>query len=126
MAINTLDTHGWWKVGNTPIYVPSMETKITTSNITGSSTGRDETGYMHIDWLRRIVYKVFLVYRGMTSAELAYMQNLIVGKEFTFTFPYGGTLHTINAYCGESDVTMYSYSSGDEIYTDVSMNVIEM
>jgi hypothetical protein len=126
MAINTIDTNGYWMVGNTHIYVPSYETKITTSNVVGSSSGRDESGIMHIDWLRRKVYKIFLVYRGMTASELAFMQNLIVGKEFTFTFLYAGTVHTINAYCGESEVTMYSYSSGGDIYTDVSMNVIEM
>ena len=126
MAINTIDTNGLWAVGSTPIYVPAMETRISTSNIAGPSSGRDESGLMHIAWVRRKAWKIYLVYKGLTAAELANVQNWIVGKEFLFKFPYAGTTHTISAYCAESDVKLYSYASGSELYTDFSANVIDM
>lgn len=126
MYINTLDTRGWWAVNGTPIYVPSIETKVEHSNVTGSSTGRDESGIMHIDWVRRDVRKVYLVYKGMTDEELDYMLALVQGKEFTFKFRDRGKVNTMSAYCGESSCNLYSYAIGDEVYTDVSMNIIEI
>ena len=34
MAINKLDTKGWWKVGNQAIYTPATPCKVEHSNIT--------------------------------------------------------------------------------------------
>lgn len=126
MAINKLDTNGYWKVGNTPIYIPSTPCKIEHSNVTGSDTGRDESGYMHIDWLRRDVRKIFLVYNAITGAEVDFLLNLMQGKEFTFTFLEGDTVETIDAYVGECSYEAYTYWSGEKVYTKFSMNVIEM
>ena len=77
MTIATMDTEGKWMVGDAHIYIPSTPCKVEHSNITGSSTGRDESGVMHIDWLRRDVRKVFLTYNLITASELAYMMNLM-------------------------------------------------
>jgi hypothetical protein len=129
MTINKLDTRGWWAVDGEPIYVPSLNTKIEHSNITGASTGRSEDGIMRIDWVRRDVRKVFLRYAVMTKAELSAMMDLLQGKEFVFTFRDQGTTQTMNAYVGESKYKSYNYSEaydGDEIYTDVEINVIEL
>lgn len=127
MAINTLDTNGYWKVGTTSIYVPSYETKVEHSNVAGASSGRAEDGIMHIDWVRRDVRKVYLRYAAMTAAELATMVSLMQGKEFTFTFRDQGTTQTMNAYVGEMNYKFYTYASSfGEIYTDVEIHVIEM
>ena len=126
MNINKIDTKGWWAVNGTPIYVPSTGTKVEHSNVTGSSTGRDESGVMHIDWVRRDVRKVYLAYKAMTDSELNFMLNLVQGKEFTFKFRDRGSTQTMSAYCGESACSFYSYAIGDEIYTDVTMNIIEI
>lgn len=126
MTINKLDTNGYWAVDGTPIYVPATPCKIEHSNIAGSSTGRDESGVMHIDWVRRDVRKVFLTYGALTGRELDYMMNLMQGKEFTFTFLDGNSVRTMQAYVGESSYNSYSYALGDKIYTDFSMNVIEL
>ncbi len=116
-------------VGNTHIYIPSTPCKIEHSNVTGSSTGRDESGYMHIDWLRRDVRKVYLTYKAITGAEVANLLSLMQGKEFTFTFLEDNTVSTMNAYVGECSYESYSYADGymggDKIYTNFSMNVIE-
>ena len=126
MNINVLDDKGWWKVNNTPIYIPATPCKVEHSNITGSSTGRSEDGVMRIDWLRRDVRKVFLTYKAMTKSELNYMLNLMQGKEFSFTFRDQGIKQTMQAYTGESSYQFYSYALGEELYTDVSINAIEL
>lgn len=126
MTIATMDTEGKWMVGDAHIYIPSTPCKVEHSNITGSSTGRDESGVMHIDWLRRDVRKVFLTYNLITASELAYMMNLMQGKEFTFKFYDQGSVQTMSAYVGESSYEFYSYSGAEKIYKNFSINVIEM
>lgn len=127
MTINKLDTDGWWMAGSSHLYIPSQPCKVEHSNVAGSSTGRDETGTMHIDWLRRDVAKVYLHYNYMTSAELSYMFNLLQGKEFMFTYRDLGQTKTINAYVGESTYQFYSYDlNGDPVYSDVEIHVIEL
>lgn len=126
MAVGTLDTEGKWMVNNSHIYVPASPCKVEHSNVTAASTGRDETGVMHIDWLRRDVRKVFLKYGALSASELAYMINLMQGQEFTFTFFDQGTTKTFNGYVGESTYELYSYADGEPIYTDVEIHVIEM
>lgn len=125
MTINKLDTNGYWMVGSTHIFVPSTPCKIEHSNVTASDTGRDESGYMHITWLRRDVRKVYLTYKAMTGTELNWLMNLMQGKEFTFTFLEDSYTYTMNAYVGECNYESYSYAIGDKVYTNVSINVIE-
>ena len=126
MAINKTDTKGYWKVGNTSIYVPSYETKVEHSNVAGSDSGRSEDGIMRIDWVRRDVRKVYLRYAAMTASELSTLMGLMQGQEFTFTFRDQGATKTMNAYVGESSYKLYSYSNATgEIYTDVEIHVIE-
>lgn len=126
MAIAKLDTEGKWMVGSSHIYIPSTPLKVEHSNIAGSSTGRDETGVLHIDWVRRDVRKVFLTYAALTASELAYMMNLMQGKEFTFKFYDQGSVQTMNAYVGESSYEFYTYSGSNVVYHNFSINVIEM
>ena len=130
LSIGVLDTKGYWAVDGTPIYVPHTPCKIEHSNVMGSSTGRDETGYMHFDWLRRDVRKVFLAYNALTGSEVAYLENLMQGKTFVFTFWDGTSVKTMNAYVGESSYDFYNYADdylgGEKIYTNFSMHVIEI
>ena len=96
------------------------------SNITGSSTGRDESGLMHIDWVRRDVVKVYLTYQLMTASELQYMINLMQGKEFTFTYRDRGSTKTASCYVGETSYEFYSYGlNNEELYQNVEIHVIE-
>lgn len=126
MAIAKMDTEGKWMVGSSHIYIPSTPCKVEHSNIAGSSTGRDESGIMHIDWVRRDVRKVFLTYNYISASELAYMMNLMQGKEFTFTFDDQGSIKTMTAYVGESSYAYYIDRGTEKIYKDFSINVIEL
>lgn len=127
MTINKLDTDGKWMVGSSHIYIPSTPCKVEHSNIVGESSGRDESGVMHIDWVRRDVRKVYLKYNAITKTELAYMMNLMQGKEFTFKFYDQGTVKSISAYVGESNYEFYSYSSAynEPVYVNFEIHVIE-
>ena len=124
-AINKLDTRGYWMVGTTHIYVPSTPCKIEHSNVAGSDSGRDESGTMHIDWVRRDVRKIFLVYNAITGSEVDTLLSLMQGKEFQFTFLEGNSTQTISAYVGECSYESYTYHGTEKIYTKFSMNVIE-
>lgn len=136
MAIGKLDTQGYWAVKSkgsnswTPIYVPATPCKIEHSNVMGSSTGRDETGVMHFDWLRRDVRKVFLTYQVLTGSEVQTLLDLMQGKEFKFKFFDGTAVRTMDAYGGESSYEFYSYApeylGGEKVYRNFSLNVIEV
>ena len=124
--INKLDTKGWWKVGNSPLYTPATPCKIEHSNITGSSTGRSEDGVMRIDWVRRDMRKVYYTLKAVTAGEIAYLEDLMQGKEFTLTFRDKSQTQTMQAYCGESNYEFYTYHSGEEIYINFSLNIVEL
>ena len=121
-----LDTAGEWKVNSSPLYIPSAGIKVEHSNLTGSSSGRTEDGVMHIDWIRRDIRKVYLQWKVLTASELNYVLGLMQGKEFTLTFKDRGIVQTMSAYSSESSYTYYSAALGEDIYTDVSINAIEM
>ena len=121
-----LDTAGEWKVNSSPLYIPSAGIKVEHTNLAGSSSGRTEDGVMHIDWVRRDIRKVNLQWKVLTASELDYILGLMQGKEFTLTFKDRGKVQTMSAYSSESSYTYYSAALGEDIYTDVSINAIEM
>ena len=121
-----LDTAGEWKVNSSPLYIPSAGIKVEHTNLAGSSSGRTEDGVMHIDWVRRDIRKVNLQWSVLTASELDYVLGLMQGQEFTLTFKDRGKVQTMSAYSSESSYTYYSAALGEDIYTDVSINAIEM
>ena len=121
-----LDTTGAWKVDGVPLYVPSAGIRVEHTNLAGSSSGRTEDGIMHIDWVRRDIRKVNLQWKVLTASELDYILDLMQGREFTLTFKDRGRVQTMFAYSSESSYTYYSAALGEDIYTDVSINAIEM
>lgn len=128
LHINKLDTANKWMVDSDEIYIPSTPCKVEHSNVTGESTGRDETGIMHIDWVRTDVRKVYLHYNAITETELAYMMSRMQGKEFSFKFLDQGSVQTMSAHVGESSYEFYSYSTlyAEGVYTNFEIHVIEM
>jgi hypothetical protein len=121
-----LDTTGSWKVNDSPLYVPSAGIQVSHTNLAGSSSGRTEDGKMHIDWIRRDIRKVHLQWKVLTGSEMDYVMGLMQGKEFTLTFRDRGRVQTMKAYSSESSYNYYSAALGEDIYTDVSINAIEM
>ena len=121
-----MDTAGEWMVDGNHLYIPSAGIRVEHTNLAGSSSGRTEDGVMHIDWIRRDIRKVCLQWKVLTASELEYVFGLMQGKEFSLTFKDRGRIHTMNAYSAESSYVYYSAALGEDIYTDVSINAIEM
>lgn len=121
-----LDTAGEWMVNGSHLYIPSAGIKVDHTNLAGSSSGRTEDGVMHIDWIRRDIRKVYLQWKVLTASEMDYILGLMQGKEFTLTFKDRGRVQTMSAYSSESSYTYYSAAFGEDIYTDVSINAIEL
>lgn len=126
MNVNTLSST--WKIDGTPIYTPSSNLKIQHTNQVSNDSGRNESGIMKIGWTRTDIVKINLHYSAMTGEELTMMLNRMQGKEFTFTYVDGGETKTIDAYCGETSYTLITdnyLGTGQQLYKDISMNVIE-
>ena len=121
-----LDTKGEWMVNSNHLYIPSAGIQVEHTNLAGSSSGRTEDGIMHIEWVRRDIRKVCLRWSVLTASELDRVLELMQGKEFVLTFKDRGVVQTMNAYSSESSYTYYSAALGQDIYTDVSINAIEM
>ena len=121
-----LDTTGEWMINSSHLYIPSAGIRVEHSNLAGASSGRTEDGIMHIDWVRRDIRKVCLQWKVLTASELDYVLGLMQGKEFTITFKDRGVVQTMRAYSAESSYTYYSSALGEDLYTDVSINAIEL
>ena len=121
-----LDTAGEWMINDKHLYIPSAGIKVEHTNLAGSSSGRTEDGIMHIDWVRRDIRKVNLLWTVLTASELKYVLDLMQGKEFVIKFKDQGMVQTMNAYSSESSYIYYSAALGEDIYTEVSINAIEM
>lgn len=128
MGLATLDTNGYWAVNGTPIYVPTDIT-IEHDNVVSPESGRVESGIMRITWVRRDVRKVNLTFKHITGDEVAYMVNLMQGKEFTFNYYDMGTIQTISAYVGKCSYNQRRLDVHPEqggLYDDFKINVVEM
>ena len=111
----------------TPIYVPAPNLNIEHTNVASADSGRTEDGVMHINWVRRDVKKVNLLYNAISGNEKEYMINLMQGKEFWFRY-LDVTVKEIYAYTGENKYQYYSlahYENEGGIFTNFSINVIE-
>jgi len=123
----------------TPIYVPAPNIKIEHTNVASADSGRTEDGRMHINWVRRDIRKVNLVYNAISGKEKAEMEALMQGKEFYFRY-YDPHMENIQGndqlvmiseffgYTGESNYQYYSnvhFANEGGIFTGFSINVIE-
>lgn len=127
MGICKKCTNGYWGVDGNPIYVPTSVT-VENDNIVSSDSGRTESGRMYISWVRPTVRKVKLIYEKITGLEVAFMHNLMQGKEFSFTY-YDNGIKTMEAYAGKDSYTQTNlsvYPNEGGLYTDYTIDVIEM
>ena len=128
MGICKLCTNGYWAVDGNPIYVPTSVT-IENDNIVSSDSGRVESGKMYINWVRNTVRKVKLTYEKISGLEVAYLHNLMQGREFKFSYYDAGSIQSMDAYAGkdsytQSNLSVYPREGG--LYTDFTIDIIEM
>jgi len=133
MAVAKLASVNEWAVSTdgstwTAIYVPAPNIRIEHTNVASADSGRTEDGVMHINWVRRDVRKVNLVYNAISGNEKDTMESLMQGKEFYFRFKDGATVKEFYGYTGESSYQYYSSvhnASEGGLFTNFSINVIE-
>lgn len=129
MGIGIMDTNGRWAADGTPFYVPAGGTEVDHESIQSADTGRTEDGVMHIDWVRRNMVKVSMKWLYLTGKEVALLEDLMQGKEFTLTYFDKGSAHTANVYVStikyqkESDAL---YASEGGLYSNIAINAIEI
>ena len=66
-----------------PIEQGSLDVERT--DLFGESTGRDETGAMHLDLVRSGVYKVTVEHRMLTNSQVVQIENSIRNIPFSFS-----------------------------------------
>lgn len=115
-----------WKINGQAIYTPDIDTKVELESLVGESSGRTDDGIMHIDWIRTEIRKVYIKYSAMTKEEMAFMLNLVQGKEYTLTYedPILG-VNTINCYTSNSSAELYSAVLFNGLWRNVTFNCIE-
>lgn len=126
MGIRTIS--GKYAVNGTGIYDPSS-CSVSNDNIVSSDTGRTESGYMYITWVRPTVRTVKLTYDFITGDEIAALHSRMQGREFNFTYPDAGGTRTIRAYAGKDSYTQANlgvYVSSGGLYKEYSIDIIEM
>lgn len=127
MGFCTLDTLGHWMVNGTHIYVPTS-VDFDNENIVGPTSGRAESGRMHIAWVRPTVRTIKLSYSHLTGNEKELLHNLMQGKEFTLTYWDCG-IKTMSAYGGKDSyklVNINSHPNENGEYESYSIPIVEI
>lgn len=127
MGIGILDER--WAVNGTPIFTPAPSTQISHESIQSSDTGRTEDGVMHIDWVRTNMVKVNMQWSYLTGSEVAYLEELMQGKEFTLTYFDKGSTYTADVYVSNMSYTKKSdalYTDEGGLYSSITANAIEI
>lgn len=127
MGLATLDEN--WTADGIPLYTPTAnKTGVDHDNIVSDDSGRTESGYMHIRWIRPDVRKVSMVWDKLTGNEKDYLENLLQGKEFEFTWWDNGK-KTMKGYCGKFTYTIDNSAQHKEeggVFRNIQANVVEI
>lgn len=116
------------KINGTPLYAPDNDMQWSYSDLDSSDSGRDESGVMHREVVRRRVGTANFVYSRLTDAEYQYLVNLLdnAGDTFSFTHPARGsssTLETTTCYCSNYSISWYNAREG--LWHNFKFNIIE-
>lgn len=118
-----------WAVNGTPFYEPSTGIQIDHESIQSADSGRTEDGVMHIDWVRTNMVKVNMTWSHLTGQEVARLEQLMMGKEFTLTYFDKGATHSAHVYVSKvtyKKVTDALYANEGGLYSDIAINAIEI
>ena len=112
-------------VADKALLIPDEGVEVKQTDLDSSDTGRDESGIMHRQVVRRRVRTWSFVYSHLTSEEYQYMESLFNGQDqFEFTFPNpDGSTGKCNAYCSNNSITINNIRTG--IYKNYKFNIIE-
>lgn len=104
MGICKLSENGYWAVDGKPIYTPTTF-KVNGKNLVSSDSKRVESGKYYIRWIRGL-REIEISYSLITAQEVAELHELLVGKEYDFTF-YDNEIHTARAFAREDKYSLH-------------------
>lgn len=96
MGICKIDTNGHWAVDGKPIYIPTT-VNVKNNSVLSSDSKMAESGVQYLTWIRRKRRTIRITYDSISSEEVAFLNDLMQGKEFDFTF-YDNGIQTIRAF----------------------------
>lgn len=104
MGICKINENGHWAVDGEPIYTPTT-VAITNSSILSSDSKRAESGKQYLRWIRNI-RNIKITYGQITGHEVAFLHNLLFGKEYDFTF-YDNEAITVRAFAKKDSYSQH-------------------
>ena len=116
------------QINGQPLYAPDNDMQWSYTDLDSSDSGRDESGVMHREVVRRRVGTANFVYTRLTDAEYASLTGILdnAGATFSFTHPARGSssaLVTSTCYCSNDSICWYNAREG--LWHNFKFNIIE-
>ena len=114
-----------YMIGDRPLPAPDGGLEMSFEDIDGPSAGRDESGYMHRDVVRRKVGVWNFRYSYMDRQTWEYLISVMpLEGSFSFTYPGAdGKTATCTAYLSAYSAAWESAATGT--YRDVKFSIIQ-
>lgn len=100
----------------------------TWESLADENSGRDDTGYMHINWLYQRIRKIGVTMPPSTSEQINKLLSLVQGRTYFITYwdALSNKERTSEVYTANSSAEMYSAVIKDGLWQDVTFNAIEL
>ncbi len=114
------------QINGQPIVTPDEDAEWSYSDLDSSDSGRDESGVMQREVVRRKVGTLGLNYSALTDKEYEYMVNLLDADTFAVTRPRRGSsteTETVTCYCSKYSISWHNARTG--LWKNLKFNIIE-
>lgn len=115
-----------YQIDGKPMLAPDCDVQMQFTDLDSGESGRDEAGYMHRIIKRRRVAAWSFCYSSLTQKEYAYMQEILPGDSFLFTYPDPADpakYKVTRAYISQYGITWRNASTGE--YRNLKFDIIE-
>ncbi len=115
-----------YQLDGKPMLTPDGEVQMQFTDLDSPESGRDEAGFMHRITLRRKVASWSFCYSHLTQKEYTYMQSILPGDTFLFTYPDPADpakSKTTRAYLSQYGISFRNARTGE--YRNLKFEIIE-
>ena len=109
------------------VEIPLMKMVVEYDSLARESSGRDDNGKMHIEWIRNRIRKIKCTLPPTTSDKVGEYLNAVIGKTYKVLYRdpiYGIT--EMSAYTSNGSVEMYNARLHGGLWYNISFSAIEM
>lgn len=115
-------------INGQPMPAPDCDPEISYADLDSADSGRDESGIMHRQVVRRRVATWPFVYAHLSDADYRYLCGLLdnAGDTFAFTHPARGNsavTETSDCYCSKYSIVFHDARRG--LWRNFKFNIIE-